>query len=188
MAFDVSCVLRWTIYILAGLTVILAIATLTLDQNDNGEQKDGAASGTGQSYTDKTGSNIVLFILMLASAGCALGHLFYPRLWLIALSGLIGLVFFLLRLFLPNNIHFELIFVVPLLACASIGYIYWTGFHEKTDKDETLWRTMTKPDAKKDSHTKLHGGSSAKLHHKPSSKNKQVGDTKGHDKKQKTDG
>lgn len=190
MAFDVSCCLRWTIYILAGLTVILAIATITLDQSDNDEQKDGAVSGTGKAYTNKTGSNIVLFVLMLASAGCALGHLIYPRLWLLALGALIGNIFFILRLFLPNHIHFELIFTVPLLAGCSICYIYWAGFHEKTDKDETIWRTMTKndvkKDAKKDSHTKLHAGSSVKLH-KPSSKNnKQVTGTKGHDKK--TDG
>lgn len=164
MAVDWSCVMRWTIYGLAALVVIMSVATIAVDQEDNSKQKGFAAAGNGNAYTNKTGSNVLLFLLMLATAASALVHICWPRLWLIALSALLGLLFFILRLFLPHEIHFELIFFVPLLIGLDSFYIYWVAFHEKTDKDESLFKTMTKPDAKASSIRIKMGGDSSHHH------------------------
>ncbi|KAH9393878.1 hypothetical protein TYRP_021410 [Tyrophagus putrescentiae] len=181
MECSLSCCLRWTIYVLGLITLIMSIATIAVDMSDNSNEQSSANEGNGGSYTNKTGANFFLFALMLATGGLAITHYFCSRLYLIAIVVITGTLFTLLRLFMPHKVHFEMIFVVPVLAVVAVVYVWWVGFHQR-EKDESLWRAMTKPevhgagggDGGGESGAKA-GGSSSRLHKKKSSKKKKKG-------------
>lgn len=110
---------------------------------------------------------------MLVTGGMAIVHYFCSRLYIILIMCITGCLFTLLRLFLPHKIHFEMIFFVPILVIVGGVYIWWVGFHCR-EKDESLWRAVTKPEvhgAAADGDSKA-GGSSSRLNKKKSHKKK----------------
>ena len=80
MEFNVACCIKWTMYVLAVLTVILAIATVTMDFNDNKKAGEHAKIDNDNSDKSHTGRNIALMFVMLSCAGFVLLHYFWPRL------------------------------------------------------------------------------------------------------------
>ena len=95
MEFSLSCLLKWIMYVLAVITVILAIATITLDQNDQKSDADKVNQAGGTPGESHTGRNVFLMLIMLASAAVVVLHYFWPRLFLI--------VRFISKLNLPNT-------------------------------------------------------------------------------------
>src|SRR5699024_4943962 len=71
-----------------------------------------------------------------------------PRLVILLVSVLLGLIFFILRLFLPHQVHWGLIICVPILNSLTVIFIYGAGFYQRADKEESFWKTLTKPDPK----------------------------------------
>lgn len=55
MECSLSCCLRWSIYILGVITLIMSIATIAVDMSDNSNESSDAGKGDGASYTNKTG-------------------------------------------------------------------------------------------------------------------------------------
>ena len=143
----------------------MAIVTITLDQNDNSNAKK-VADADSKPVESHTGRNIGLMFLMLSCAACALLHYCWPRIFWMVILVILSIAFFIWRVCKSGPTRFETIWVVPLNAVIAVFYIYWDGFHLKEDKDESLWRTMTKVDTR----SLPAGGSSTSVEHKKSSK------------------
>lgn len=152
---NLSCPIRWLIYLMGIMTVVMAIAVFAIDQHEK----------TGAKHT---GTNIGLFVFMLACALPVLLHYLCSRLVFIALMVIVcarklradasyrytvspfltlDLVFMITRAFLAEKYRPKLIWPVFTNAIAGCLYFWVVSFYIDRGPDESSWKTFTKPNS-----------------------------------------
>ena len=135
---DLLCIIKWILYVFAGITLILSIVQVTIDQHENKDQIELA-----ENPNSFTGKNIFIMLIMVVSTAPTIWHYFSPRpVWFIVTAGL-SIIYFICRLAMPRHVHWE--FQWPVLVTLVCSGIYLYLVYRNKSKDESIVTTFWKP-------------------------------------------